>query len=53
MAQEGYMAEREDEELSSAALRSTKKPWENVRITFTGVEDKVSYQRSVDLFSRI
>lgn len=30
-----------DEEASTSALRSTKKPWENVVLTFTGVENKV------------
>jgi hypothetical protein len=33
-----------DEEISSAGLRSTRKPWEKVKITFTGlpVDEKVS-----------
>lgn len=33
-----------DEDMSSAALRNVERPWKEVVITFTGVEQKVSQQ---------
>jgi hypothetical protein len=33
-----------DEEVSTAALRNVERPWKGVVITFTGVEQKVSFR---------
>lgn len=32
-----------DEDVSSAALRKTDRPWKNVTITLTGVDNKVGW----------
>ncbi|WWD15806.1 hypothetical protein CI109_100230 [Kwoniella shandongensis] len=37
------MADTEDEETSTAALRKSSKPWKGVVITFTGVDNKPHY----------